>query len=304
MAGEQVDAVLRQSLDLSIGDIQREHPSWSKVAVDDYFYKQSNINSIAVLSDDQTAQIEQNTLDIAENAGLISVNAGDIATNTANIATNTGNIATNTSNISTNAANISNHINNATGAHAASAISYDNATSGLAATDAQAAIDEVDSKADANDTGLTNHINNATGAHASSAISYDNTTSGLTATNTQTAIDEVDSNLDTHEALTTAHGVTGNNVGTENYAQTAIGGVVLLADLVANVSATTTVIATADVGAAPAAYDQAYADQQTDLINECKAKINSLINNDVNDLITQFNDLLQQMKDAKQMNTV
>jgi hypothetical protein len=95
--------------------------------------------------------------------------------------------------------------------------------------------------------------------------------------------------------------VTGDNVGTGDFAQTAIGGVVLLADLVADVAATTTVIATADVGAAPAAYDQAYADEQTDLINECKAKINSLINNDVLDLITQFNDLLQQMKAANQM---
>lgn len=156
----------------------------------------------------------------------------------------------------------------------------------------------------ANTSLINGHINNISGAHAATAISFDNTASGYTATNTQAAIDEGASDLDAHEALASAHGVTGNNVGTEDYAQTAIGGVVLLADLVANVSATTTAIATADVGAAPATYDQTYADQQTALINECKAKINSLINNDVLDLITQFNDLLQQMKDAKQMNTV
>lgn len=156
----------------------------------------------------------------------------------------------------------------------------------------------------ANTSLITEHINNISGAHAASAIGYDSTASGYVANNVQAAIDEGADNLDTHEALTTAHGVTGNNVGTEDYAQTALGGVVLLADLVTDVSATTTVIGTADVGAAPAAYDQAYADQQTALINECKAKINSLINNDVLDLITQFNDLLQQMKDAKQMSTV
>jgi len=156
----------------------------------------------------------------------------------------------------------------------------------------------------ANAIAISDHIGNTAGAHAASAISYDGTTSGYTAIEVQAAIDEGAANLDTHEALTAAHGVTGDNVGTEDYAQTAIGGAVLLADLVADVSATTTVIATADVGAAPATYDQAYADQQTALTNECKAKINSLINNDVLDLITQFNDLLQQMKDAKQMNTV
>ncbi len=156
----------------------------------------------------------------------------------------------------------------------------------------------------ANTSLINGHINNISGAHAATAISFNNTASGYTAANTQAAIDEGADNLDTHETLTTAHGVTGNNVGTEDYAQALIGGVVLLADLVADVSATTTVIATADVGAAPVAYDQAYADQQTALINECKAKINSLINNDVLDLITQFNNLLQQMKDAKQMNTV
>lgn len=54
-------------------------------------------------------------------------------------------------------------------------IVYDNTTSGLTATDAQAAIDEVVQAipADAAD------------------LSYDNTTSGLTATNVQDAIDEV-----------------------------------------------------------------------------------------------------------------
>lgn len=54
-------------------------------------------------------------------------------------------------------------------------VNYDNTTSGLTATDVQAAIDEVVQAipADAGD------------------LSYDNTTSGLTATNVQDAIDEV-----------------------------------------------------------------------------------------------------------------
>lgn len=62
------------------------------------------------------------------------------------------------------------------GSSAAKDVTYDNTTSGLTATDVQAAIDEV-----------------AQGGGASSAddVSYDNTTSGLTATNVQDAIDEV-----------------------------------------------------------------------------------------------------------------
>lgn len=53
---------------------------------------------------------------------------------------------------------------------AASAITYDNTVSGLTATNAQAAIDEL---------------------HDSANIAYDNTLSGLTATDVQSAIDEV-----------------------------------------------------------------------------------------------------------------
>lgn len=81
-------------------------------------------------------------------------------------------------------------------------ISYDNSTSGLTATDVKAAIDEVQS--------------NIEGKDEASEISYDNTTSGLTATNVQTAIDEVDGDLDTHIADTSAHGTTGNVVGTSD----------------------------------------------------------------------------------------
>ena len=58
----------------------------------------------------------------------------------------------------------------------ASGVSYNNASSGLLATDAQAAIDEVTSK-----------INNLD----ASEIPYNNTSSGLSATDTQEAIDEL-----------------------------------------------------------------------------------------------------------------
>ena len=77
----------------------------------------------------------------------------------------------------------------------ASDITYDNATSGLTATDAQAAIDELK-------TGLDNQ-------NEASEIAYSNATSGLTATNVQAAIDEVEGRVDTVEAAQPTGAVVG-----------------------------------------------------------------------------------------------
>lgn len=52
------------------------------------------------------------------------------------------------------------------------------------------------------------------GQNEASEIDYDNSTSGLTATNVQDAIDELDGDLDTHIAASSAHGVSGDVVGT------------------------------------------------------------------------------------------
>lgn len=96
-------------------------------------------------------------------------------------------------------------------------ISYDNATSGLAATNVQDAIDEVDAKID-------DHIADAVDAHDASAISSV-AAGNLAATNVQSALNELqtdidtralDADLDTHVADTTAHGTTGNVVGTSD----------------------------------------------------------------------------------------
>jgi len=86
----------------------------------------------------------------------------------------------------------------------AAAVPYDNATSGLAATDVQAAIDEIQGDASKID------YDNATSGLAAtdvkgaideiagdcSVITYDNSTSGLAATDVQAAIDEVDGLID------------------------------------------------------------------------------------------------------------
>jgi hypothetical protein len=114
-------------------------------------------------------------------------------------------------------------------------ISYDNTTSGLTATNMQAAIDELENEIDASDGGLSDHLADTTDAHDASAISYDNSSSGLSADEVQAAIDEVEarvdtaesnisgndtdiatnaSNLTTHISDTTTHGTTGDIVGT------------------------------------------------------------------------------------------
>ena len=85
----------------------------------------------------------------------------------------------------------------------ASEISYDNATSGLTATDVQAAVDEVEGRVDTaetnigtNSTNHSNHLADATDAHDASAIS--NVASGnLAATDVQAALDELQGDIDT-----------------------------------------------------------------------------------------------------------
>ena len=92
MADEQVNAVLRQSLNLSLATIKKEHPDWSTLATNDYLYKQNNINSMADLSDDQTDQIVINTDNISTNAQGISDNADAIGDNTTAIGDNADNL--------------------------------------------------------------------------------------------------------------------------------------------------------------------------------------------------------------------
>lgn len=94
--------------------------------------------------------------------------------------------------------------------------------------------------------------------------------------NIQTNADDI-STLNTtigdHISSSTQHGVTGDNVGTGDYCTSLVGGVVNLAALIADL----TVIATTDIAAAPAAYNQAYTQTVADLNNENKSKINEMV---------------------------
>lgn len=114
-----------------------------------------------------------------------------------------------------------------------------------------------------------------------------------------------------------------------------IGGAVLLSQLVNDAIDSTANVATSiapstaevsiiNVGPAPAVYSQSYADQQTTLLNDIKAKHNELVNDsnnvlilanviklqhnelvsDLNLAIAQLNDLISKLKTSKQMDVI
>lgn len=146
------------------------------------------------------------------------------------------------------------------------------------------------------DTNTTNIGTNTTNIGTNTTNIGTNTTNiGTNATNignNTTAIGQVASDLNNHEILDSAHGVTGDNVGTGDYCSLVLGGVVDLAALVADL----TQIVTADIGAAPAAYDQTYTQSVTDLTNENKAK--------VNEIVLKVNEIIAGQKFSGQMSNV
>ena len=95
-------------------------------------------------------------------------------------------------------------------------------------------------------------------------------------------------NLTDHENETSAHGVTGNNVGTEDYAQELIGGVVLLAANLAELTHSFSSLTNA-----PVDYDQTYMQSVVDAVNS--------LGTQQGDIITLLNEVISGQKDAKQM---
>lgn len=94
--------------------------------------------------------------------------------------------------------------------------------------------------------------------------------------------------LQDHEQDRSAHGVTGVIVGTEDYAQELIGGVVLLAGKVEPLA-----VNTVSVGDAPETYDQTHEQSVVDAVRSLASK--------QNDIIGKVNELIQALQDAKQM---
>ncbi|AUR84593.1 hypothetical protein NVP1061O_12 [Vibrio phage 1.061.O._10N.286.55.C2] len=103
--------------------------------------------------------------------------------------------------------------------------------------------------------------------------------------NKQTGIDNAD-NLLAHEQSNSAHGVNGNNVGTEDYAQELAGGVVLLAGNIAELTNYT-------APSAPATYDQ----------NEEQA-FRGGVQSQLNDIINKVNEIIKGQIASKQMGTL
>ena len=77
-------------------------------------------------------------------------------------------------------------------------------------------------------------------------------------------------NLETHVSSNSEHGVTGDNVGTEDFCTDVIGGVVLLMDLVNDAVNSTQEITIADITDAPNAYDQNHIQTLVDMANDTK----------------------------------
>ncbi len=107
-------------------------------------------------------------------------------------------------------------------------------------------------------------------------------------------------NLTNHIADTSTHGVTGNIVGTTDFALTLTGGVVLLANNVADAVQSTVTVTSPDATAAPAVYDQTDAQTAVTLVNELKADLTQAIT-DFNLVTAQLNAFLAANQTANQM---
>ena len=104
-----------------------------------------------------------------------------------------------------------------------------------------------------------------------------------------------------HIAAQSAHGATGDIVGTNDYCTASVGGTVLLAAAQANATASAVTPPTA-LGASSATYVQAEQQAQTDAVNALINNINTL-KSDLNTLVTVVNNMLATERTAKQRAT-
>lgn len=110
------------------------------------------------------------------------------------------------------------------------------------------------------------------------------------ATNTAN-ITTVTNNFNTHNSSSSQHGVTGNNVGTGDFATSGTGGVVLEAVNVADAVLSTVSVTSPDATDLPSVIT---------LANEMKGDLNQLVT-DTNNGLTQLNDFLAANQAANQM---
>lgn len=172
---------------------------------------------------------------------------------------------------------------------------------------------DINTLSDASQT-LQDKVNQNTATNASQQLEINSNTAGVNnnaSNNAQNAsniaqnsldITAVTNNFNTHNASSSQHGVTGDNIGTEDYAQALVGGAVLLAELVNDAADSTVSVDSPDAPVAAATYSQADTQANVDLTNELKADVNQVVT-DLNAAIAQLNDLLAKSKTAKQMST-
>lgn len=137
-------------------------------------------------------------------------------------------------------------------------------------------------------------------------ISQNSEEIGVNAINISENTENIDINatsLESHENSNSAHGVNGNNIGTADFAQTTVGGAVLLAEKVADAVESVVSVTSPDAPTAQGNYSQADTQTTADLVNELKSDVNQLVT-DVNLMIVQLNALLLAEQNAKQMSTV
>jgi len=123
---------------------------------------------------------------------------------------------------------------------------------------------------------------------SSLTIRVDDVEDSLTLTITN--LSALTTSYNAHAAAASAHGATGNLVGTGNLATLATGGVVRLAAAIAS-EAASTVVVTNTPNAAPLVYAQADAATWVTLLNELKSDLNQLVT-DHNSLVTKVNSII------------
>ena len=172
----------------------------------------------AVLTEDQSQTVTNKTIDVDNNT-ITNIEVDNLKSGVLDTDLSTVSVSDDTL---PSAKAVKDYVDSvAAGQDSADEISYDNSTSGLTATDVQAAVDEVEGRLDTAETGLSDHLADAVDAHDASAIS--NTASGnLTSTDVQSSLVELqtdidtralDSDLTTHISDTSTHGVSGNILG-------------------------------------------------------------------------------------------
>jgi hypothetical protein len=114
----------------------------------------------------------------------------------------------------------------------------------------------------------------------------------------ETDLSSVIADFGMHESAQSAHGATGDIVGTDDYCTLAVGGTVLLAAALTP-SPTSTLVVTNTPTAPSGAYVQAEAITWVNTINELKTEFNALIL-EYNQLVAKVNDIISTQETAKQ----